>query len=187
MIPDEEVYQWIEHCNTFFVFGTHHYGEDTGNSACTYKEVKFAQGNGKHIVLLRMIPWATQDFDHLQARVLFKQNMLTLEWQTGTPMPEGLVAEVVKAVKLPSGATGGGATASHAQLAQRRLALEAEREAQAAQAAQSAAVAQQLGEQEQALAAQRVEMEAQAAALAQQAAGLEQQAAAVKIAGQVRF
>ena len=37
---DEEVYQWIEHCNTFFVFGTHHYGEDTGNSACTYKEVK---------------------------------------------------------------------------------------------------------------------------------------------------
>ena len=40
VIPDEEVYQWIEHCNTFFVFGTHHYGEDTGNSACTYKEVK---------------------------------------------------------------------------------------------------------------------------------------------------
>ena len=131
-----------------------------------------------------MIPWATQDFDHLQARVLFKQNMLTLEWQTGTPMPDGLVDEVVKAVKLPSGATGGGATASHAQLAQQRLALEAEREAQAAQ---SAAVAQRLGEQERALAAQRVEMEAQAAALAQQAVGLEQQAAAAKMAGQVRF
>ena len=32
-----------------------------------------------------MIPWE-QDFDELQARVLFNRNMLTLEWQPGQPL-----------------------------------------------------------------------------------------------------
>ena len=33
---DEKVFSTIEHCDTFLVFGTHDYGEDTGNSASTY-------------------------------------------------------------------------------------------------------------------------------------------------------
>ena len=32
---DTEVFQWIEHCDTFIVFGSSKYGEDTGNQACT--------------------------------------------------------------------------------------------------------------------------------------------------------
>eukprot|EP01043_Picozoa_sp_COSAG02_P001879 COSAG02_NODE_41_length_47431_cov_32.449204_22_plen_551_part_00 len=97
---DKEVYRWIEHCETFFVFGTKDYGEDTGNSACTYNEVKFAQAKRKRIILLRMIPWEAE-FEELQARVLFNRNMLTLEWQQGEPMPQGLVGDVLKAIGQP--------------------------------------------------------------------------------------
>ena len=32
---DTEVFEWIEHCDTFIVFGSSKYGEDTGNQACT--------------------------------------------------------------------------------------------------------------------------------------------------------
>lgn len=95
---DQEVYEWIKHADTFMVFGTRHYGEDTGNSACTYKEAKFAQAKGKRVILLRMIPWS-ENFDFLQADVLFNQNMLTLEWQLGTPMPSNLPPEIIRAVQ----------------------------------------------------------------------------------------
>ena len=61
---DHEVYEWIKHCDSFLVFGTKGYGEDTGNSACTYHEIKFAQAKRKHIILLRMIPW-DEEFDQL--------------------------------------------------------------------------------------------------------------------------
>ena len=98
---DREVYSWIEHCDTFFVFGSKSYGEDTGNSACTYNEVKFAQAKQKRIILLRMIPWE-QEFDELQARVLFNRNMLTLEWQQGQPMAPDLPGEILKALDLSS-------------------------------------------------------------------------------------
>eukprot|EP01043_Picozoa_sp_COSAG02_P000852 COSAG02_NODE_17_length_55377_cov_106.402258_32_plen_634_part_00 len=111
---DKEVYQWIEHCETFFVFGTKNYGEDTGNSACTYNEVKFAQAKRKTIILLRMIPWE-DEFEELQARVLFNRNMLTLEWQQGQPMPQSLVGEVLKAIGQPmAGAHGSPAIDSSA-------------------------------------------------------------------------
>ena len=39
---DAAVIAGIEHCETFIVFGTAKYGEDTGNAACTYYESKFA-------------------------------------------------------------------------------------------------------------------------------------------------
>ena len=32
---DTEVFQWIEHCDTFVVFGSRKYGEDTGNQVRT--------------------------------------------------------------------------------------------------------------------------------------------------------
>ena len=43
----------IEHCDTFVVFGSKVYGEDTGNSACTYYESKFALDRKKRIILIR--------------------------------------------------------------------------------------------------------------------------------------
>ena len=43
----------IEHCDTFIVFGSKAYGEDTGNSACTYYESKFAPDRKKRVILIR--------------------------------------------------------------------------------------------------------------------------------------
>ena len=43
----------IEHCDTFIIFGSRAYGEDTGNSACTYYESKFALDRKKRIILIR--------------------------------------------------------------------------------------------------------------------------------------
>ena len=43
----------IEHCDTFVVFGSAKYGENTGNSASTYFESKFAKHNNKRIILVR--------------------------------------------------------------------------------------------------------------------------------------
>ena len=43
----------IEHCETFIVFGSQSYGEDTGNTARTYYESKFALDRKKRIILIR--------------------------------------------------------------------------------------------------------------------------------------
>eukprot|EP01043_Picozoa_sp_COSAG02_P064496 COSAG02_NODE_9447_length_2213_cov_2.165090_2_plen_396_part_00 len=58
------------------------------------------------MILLRMIPW-DQEFEELQARVLFNRNMLTLEWQPGQPLQPMLVAEMIKALDLPVSSTPG--------------------------------------------------------------------------------
>ena len=150
---DKEVYEWIEHCHAFLAFGTKNYGEDTGNSACTYNEVKFAQAKKKSIILLRMIPWEAE-FEELQARVLFNRNMLTLEWQQGQPMPTSLVGEILKAMELPtSGVPGSPAALAHETTAARSAAeaanwsraqaeaARAQAQAQAAQAQAAAAAA----------------------------------------------
>merc|ERR1711871_1098665 len=79
---DANVFGGIEKADTFVVFGTVDYGENTGNPACTYYESKFAQSYGKRIILLRMIPFGVQ-FEQLQARQLFGVNTLSLEWIQG--------------------------------------------------------------------------------------------------------
>lgn len=91
---NESVFQSIEQADAFLVFGTSGYGEKTQNPACTYWESEFARNAGKKIILLRMIPWG-QEFDHLQARVMFGMNELTLSWIQGTPMPETLVENIL--------------------------------------------------------------------------------------------
>ena len=47
----DEVFEWIEHADTFLVFGTQNYGEDTGNPASSCAEAKYAQNQGKRIIL----------------------------------------------------------------------------------------------------------------------------------------
>ena len=94
-----EVFEWIEWADTFLVFGTANYGEDTGNPASSCMEAKYAQNERKRIILLRMIPWNAKH-DHLQARVLFGMNSLTLEWQPGARMPITLVEDIVRALEL---------------------------------------------------------------------------------------
>ena len=74
---DAAVFEGIEHCDTFIVFGSMKYGENTGNPACTYNECKFAQSKQKRIILIRMIPF-DQEFEQLQARVIFGLNTLEL-------------------------------------------------------------------------------------------------------------
>ena len=72
-----------------------------GNPASTFYESKFAQTNGKRIVLIRMIPFE-EKFEHLQARQLFGVNKLSLVWIEGEPMPDTLVGDIVKAIEDPS-------------------------------------------------------------------------------------
>jgi hypothetical protein len=74
----KEVFAWIERAEYFLVFGTARYGEDTGNPASSYREAVYAEGLGKPIILLRMIPWE-QQFTHLQARIMFGMNSLTVD------------------------------------------------------------------------------------------------------------
>eukprot|EP01052_Picozoa_sp_SAG31_P041598 SAG31_NODE_6350_length_2052_cov_1.145929_1_plen_578_part_01 len=95
----DEVFEWIEHADTFLVFGTKDYGEDTGNPASSYAEAKYAQHQGKRVILIRMIPWE-QEFEHLQARVMFGQNKLTLDWQLGASMPPMLCEQLVNAIDV---------------------------------------------------------------------------------------
>ena len=73
-------------------------GEDTGNQASTFYESKYAVDRKKQIILLRMIPFG-QDFENLQARVMFGMNKMTLYWELGQPMPADLVGAIVKAVQ----------------------------------------------------------------------------------------
>ena len=100
---DMEVFTWLDFADTMVVFGTARYGEDTGNPACTYKELKYAQCTNKRIILLRMIPW-DDHYEHLAAKVLFNQNMLCLEWQPGTPLPEGISDTIVQGIGIDEGA-----------------------------------------------------------------------------------
>ena len=180
---DKEVYEWIEHCRAFLAFGTKNYGEDTGNSACTYNEVKFAQAKRKNIILLRMIPWEAE-FAELQARVLFNRNMLTLEWQQGQAMPPSLVGELLKAMDLPpTGVAGSPAALAH----QTRVAEAAKAQAQAqiaqAQASAAAAKAEAEAMQAQAEAAQAMAI---AAAEEEAARRMQEEARAVQIAERER-
>lgn len=41
-VRSTEVFAWVEYAHTFLVFGTHHYGEDTGNPASSCAECKCA-------------------------------------------------------------------------------------------------------------------------------------------------
>ena len=185
---DKEVYEWIEHCHAFLAFGTKNYGEDTGNSACTYNEVKFAQAKKKNIILLRMIPWE-QEFEELQARVLFNRNMLTLEWQQGQTMPPSLVGEILKAMDLPAtGAAGSPAALAHETAAAREAAdlsraqaeaAKAQAQAQLAEAQASAAAAKAQAEAAQAQ-AQTQEAMAMAAAEEEAARRVQEEARAAE-------
>ena len=98
---DTNVFAAIEACDTFVVFGTAGYGEDTGNQASTFYESKYAHGKQKRTILIRMIPF-DQDFDHLQGRVVFGMNKLCLGWMEGKQMPPNIVADILKAIGDPS-------------------------------------------------------------------------------------
>eukprot|EP01043_Picozoa_sp_COSAG02_P023237 COSAG02_NODE_1235_length_13736_cov_12.313265_10_plen_630_part_00 len=180
---DKEVYEWIEHCHAFLAFGTKNYGEDTGNSACTYNEVKFAQAKKKNIILLRMIPWE-EEFEELQARVLFNRNMLTLEWQQGQAMPPNLVGEILKAMDLPpTGVSGSPAALAHQTTVAE--ATKAQAQAQIAQAHASSAAAKA---QAEAMQAQAEAEQAMAIAAAEEEAArrMQEEARAVQIAERER-
>ena len=93
----ERVFQSIEESDVFMAFGTSDYGEKTPNPACTFYESEFARNKGKHMILLRMIPWESE-FEHLQARVLFGLNIHMLVWIQGEPMPVSLLEDISKAL-----------------------------------------------------------------------------------------
>mmetsp|Transcript_22760 Transcript_22760/g.34435 ORF Transcript_22760/g.34435 Transcript_22760/m.34435 type:complete len:506 (+) Transcript_22760:160-1677(+) len=94
---DSKVFSTLEHCDTFLAFGTSDYGKDTGNSASTYFECKYAMNKNKRIIPLRMIPY-DQEFEHLQARVLFGMNLLSLKWEENQPMPANVVDDILNAI-----------------------------------------------------------------------------------------
>ena len=96
---DTTVFKTIEHCDTFVVFGSAKYGEDTGNQACTFFEYKHAFSLKKRILLIRMIPFE-QAYEELQARVIFGANKLVIPWMLGAPMPAGLAYQILDAMEL---------------------------------------------------------------------------------------
>ena len=96
---DTEVFSAIEACDTFLVFGTSGYGEDTGNQSSTFYESKYAHGKNKRIILIRMIPYDAE-YEHLQGRVMFGMNKLTLTWLEGEPMPATIVTDILKALDV---------------------------------------------------------------------------------------
>eukprot|EP01047_Picozoa_sp_COSAG01_P030191 COSAG01_NODE_2097_length_8434_cov_116.410678_3_plen_1492_part_00 len=96
---DRAVQDGILAADAFVVFGSAKYGEDTGNAACTYYESKFAQGQKKKIILIRMIPFE-EEFVFPQAKFMFGINMLELPWMLGTPMPADLPHQVLKAMGI---------------------------------------------------------------------------------------
>ena len=98
---NKAVFSAIESSDTFIVFGSAQYGEDTGNQACTYYEYEHAFSLKKRIILIRMIPFE-QQFDELQGRVIFGANKLVLPWMVGQPMPTDLTAQIVRAIEDPA-------------------------------------------------------------------------------------
>ena len=96
---DDAVQMGILDCDNFIVFGSAHYGENTGNSACTYYESKFAHSQKKRIILIRMIPF-DQEFQFPQAKFMFGLNRLELPWMLGTQMPSELPAQLFDAMEL---------------------------------------------------------------------------------------
>ena len=96
---DKAVQEGILYADTFLVFGSAKYGEQTGNSACTYYESKFAQTQKKRIVLIRMLDF-DEEFQYPQAKFMFGLNMLELPWLLNTPMPSGLVGQIADAMGL---------------------------------------------------------------------------------------
>eukprot|EP01043_Picozoa_sp_COSAG02_P069170 COSAG02_NODE_11750_length_1662_cov_1.015355_1_plen_460_part_10 len=98
---DAAVQSGIKHCDTFVIFGSAKYGENTGNMACTYYESKFAWNQGKRIVLIRMIPFGEQ-FQFEQAQFMFGLNLLEIPWMLDDDMPADLPAEIAKAMELPA-------------------------------------------------------------------------------------
>jgi hypothetical protein len=93
------VFSAIEACDTFLVFGSAKYGEDTGNQACTYNEYQHAFSQKKRIILIRMIPF-DQQYEELQGRYIFGANKLVLPWVMGSPMPPDLPAKIMEAIGL---------------------------------------------------------------------------------------
>ena len=83
------------------VFGCKRYGQNTGNPACTYNELKFAQCIGKKIILLRLLPKG-EAFDHDIANELFKESndLECFEWLPEDPMPLGLPEQIAMAMGL---------------------------------------------------------------------------------------
>ena len=94
----------MQDCDAFIAFGTRDYGESTGNPAATDQELFFWQNymekKGKALVPVRMIEWE-EDFDHTAAKVLFNTNRLVLTWILGEPMPDDIIGDLTKALKLP--------------------------------------------------------------------------------------
>eukprot|EP01047_Picozoa_sp_COSAG01_P010114 COSAG01_NODE_425_length_17240_cov_29.899306_1_plen_458_part_10 len=188
---DATVFRSIEECGTFVVFGSAEYGEDTGNQACTYYEYKHAFALKKNIILIRMIPF-DQDFENLQARVIFNANKLVIPWMLGTPMPANLPDQILQAMGVASPAPArpdlepedeAGAPGMEAALAAERAQLQAQQAQLQAQQAQQAQAAAAQSEQKAALEAQaaqmKAQMEAQAAALQRQQSELRQQSEAL--------
>ena len=83
------------------VFGCKRYGQDTGNPACTYKELQYAQSTGKKIILLRMIP-KEEEFDYPAASALFNMGdeHECFEWLPETLMAPELPKQIAMAMGL---------------------------------------------------------------------------------------
>jgi hypothetical protein len=100
-----EVFKEIEYSGTFIAFGSKNYGEDTGNSASTYKESQYVENlkgkSKKRIIRIRMIPF-DEDFAHLQGRTFFGMNDMVLNWELGTPMPPDLPVQIMEGMGLPA-------------------------------------------------------------------------------------
>lgn len=117
------VFETMAKCDAFIAMATKDYGEDTGNPAATFHEVRVwrEQHTPKPLIPLRMvhhcarpsfpigsrilllfgsqIPWS-DTYDHEAARSLFSANLLALTWIKGEPLPDGLVDDVLRGLGI---------------------------------------------------------------------------------------
>ena len=92
----------MHECDAFIAFATRDYGENTGNSAATDKELDFWQSymmrkGAKTLIPVRMIPWG-EEFDFLAARVLFNMNNIVITWIKGDDMPPTIVKDILESM-----------------------------------------------------------------------------------------
>lgn len=107
----DNVFHLMSTCKYLCVFGTKHYGEDTGSLASTHEEIKYWQNNvstdPSTIVRIRMIPFPPKNepprggamFDFIKAQLLFTLDDHQLLWLHGTPMPPHLPEEVARMIR----------------------------------------------------------------------------------------
>ena len=79
-------------------------GEDTGNPACTHAELtywktKMARLHPNCLLPINMLKHDETEHDHIDAELLFTNNIAYETWPLDTSMPKGLVEKIARMIR----------------------------------------------------------------------------------------